>query len=455
MRRAAAVPLPLRRWYNSRLSVVFESVLIGFMTGLLVVSFRAALSLADEHRAALYTALAALPARWLLLWTLALILTGLLLGFLAAKWPMLRGSGIPQVKGALHREMVLDWLPELPLKLITGVLGLGAGLSLGREGPSIQIGAYVGKGVLTALRRPHRERKILITSASAAGLAAAFNAPLAGVLFVLEELQAGFSPLFIACAMGASMAADVVASYFFGLAPVFDFSYIPALPLRAYPAIVLLGALCGLLGDCFKRALYAAQDFYDRLRVPPVLRPVLPLLLSIPLGFYLSGVTGGGHELIENLAAARESVGWIAAVFAVKLLFTAVCYGSGAPGGIFLPLLACGALAGGGLGTALAGAGLLTEAQVLNMVILGMAGYFAGVVKAPVCGIVLILEMSGNFNHLASLVLVCLSSFITAELINSRPVYTTLLERMLNHKTPDSRRGIQAFTGARQAGFRP
>jgi H+/Cl- antiporter ClcA len=411
--------------------MVMESVIIGFLTGMAVVFFRYLLGRSDDLRRRLYGALPRLPFYWTLLWVFAVILIGLFLGWAAKVRPMIRGSGIPQVKGSLLRLMSLDWMPELPLKLLTGVLGLGAGLSLGREGPSIQVGAYTGKAVLTIFRRPHRERKILVTAASAAGLAAAFNAPLAGVLFVLEELQAGFSPLFIACSMGAAMAADVTAGYFFGLRPVFDFRHITILPIRAFFWIVLLGVLCGVLGDIFKRALYASQDLYERCRIPRTFRPIIPLLASIPLGFFLFDITGGGHNLIESLSVQSRPLALIALFLAGKLIFTALCYGSGTSGGIFLPLLACGALTGHALGLILFHTGFILEERILNFTILGMAAFFTGVVNAPVTGIVLILEMSGSFDHLISLVLVCLSAFVTSTVIASRPVYEVLLERIV------------------------
>jgi H+/Cl- antiporter ClcA len=427
-------PPLIRKWYKSRLAVVLESIVIGFLAGMAVVLFRYLLSESDSLRRRLYESLPRLPFYWTLLWILGLAVIGLFLGWAAKTRPMIRGSGIPQVKGSLLRLMSLDWLPELPLKLLTGILGLGAGLSLGREGPSIQIGAYTGKAVLTIFRRPHRERKILVTAASAAGLAAAFNAPLAGVLFVLEELQAGFSPLFIACSMGAAMAADLTAGYFFGLRPVFDFRHITILPLRAFFWIVALGIICGLLGDIFKRALYFFQDLYSRFRVPWVCRPLIPLLASIPLGFFLFDITGGGHSLIESLSVQNRPLSLIALLLAGKILFTALSYGSGTAGGIFLPLLACGALTGHGLGRILFTLGFILEEQVLNFTILGMAAFFTGAVNAPVTGIVLILEMSGSFDHLVSLVLVNLSAFVTSIRIASRPVYEVLLERITGKK---------------------
>jgi H+/Cl- antiporter ClcA len=428
-----------RKWYASRLAVIIESIIIGLAVGFVIVGFRYALSQADTFRIWLYGTLKTLPVYWTVLWALALAVLGLLLGTAAKFFPMIKGSGIPQIKGSLMRQTVLNWAPELPLKIITGILGLGAGLSLGREGPSIQIAVYVSMGILTLFRRPHAERKFLMTAASAAGLSAAFSAPLAGVLFALEELQSNFSPLFLACAMGASMTADAVAGFFFGFTPVFDFHYVTPLPLPHIPWIVLLGILCALLGDIFKRSLYLSQDFYQKCHIPPIIRPILPLLVSIPLGFYFFDITGGGHNLIEFLSVENPALQLLALLFIGKVLFTAFSYGSGTSGGIFLPLLACGALVGEFLDEFLFKTGLIPTGESLNFMILGMAAFFSAVVKAPVPGGVLILEMSGNFNHLGSLVLVSLSAFVTSDIIASRPVYAVLLERLLASKSRISR----------------
>jgi H+/Cl- antiporter ClcA len=234
--------------------------------------------------------------------------------------------------------------------------------------------------------------------------------------------------------MGASMAADAVAGLFFGLRPIFDFRDITVLPLETIPWVILLGISCGLLADVFKRSLYLSLDMYDRFRIPQTIRPIIPLLVSIPLGFFLFDVTGGGHGLIESLSREQKTLGLVTLLFWGKLLFTVLSYGSGTSGGIFLPLLACGALAGDGLGRILIMFGALAEGQNLNFMILGMAAFFAGVVKAPVTGMVLILEMSGNFKHLGGLVLVSLAAFMTSDMIASQPVYTVLLERMLKKR---------------------
>ncbi len=420
--------------YGSGLGVFLDSIFIGTVAGFVIAGFRLLLELADGLRRDVYDHLRNAGFPLVVGWACILILIGILLGWMSQRRPMIKGSGIPQIKGALQRKMHMEWLPELPMKIVGAILAIGSGLSLGREGPSIQIGSYVGRAFLGIGRRPTIERKFLITSGAAAGLSAAFSAPLAGVLFVLEELNRYFSPLLLSCAMGASVAGDFVASRFFGLKPVFDFHTIDPVPLGMLPAVIMLGVLCAFAGDLFKRSLYFAQDMYTKLRIPAVLRPCLALLCSIPVGLYLFRVTGGGHALIEELANEKLDILFLILLFAAKLSFSAISYGSGAAGGIFLPLLACGALFGEIYGKALTGIGLIPDHVILNFMILGMAGMFSSVVRAPVTGAVLILEMCGNFNHFSGLIACCLAAYVVGDLIQSTSVYDVLLQRILAGK---------------------
>ncbi|MDR0910184.1 MAG: ClC family H(+)/Cl(-) exchange transporter [Spirochaetaceae bacterium] len=421
------------RWYNSDLDVVLESIVIGVLTGFVVAAFRHIISLSNGLRTSFYeNFLKKSSPWWIVLFVFALIALGLFLGWAAKVRPMIRGSGIPQVKGVLQKKMVFNkWRTELPLKFIAGILGLGAGLSLGREGPSIQIGAYVGRGALSVLKRPIDERRYLLSAASAAGLSAAFSAPLAGVLFIQEELLSEFSPLLLACGMGASLAAEAAVSVFLGSAPSFSFASIGVLPVPYIPWIILLGILCGLIGHFFKKCLYAGQDLYKVLKIPEIARPIIPLLMTIPIGFFLIDALGGGHDLIQKLAVEKVALGMLLLLLAVKIIYTSICYGTGTAGGIFLPLLTCGAILADAFGECLEGAGFIAADTGLNFIVLGMGAFFTAVVGAPLTGIVLILEMAANFNHLGNLILCCLSAYMTVRLLNSKPVYTELLDRML------------------------
>ena len=414
--------------WHTRFGVILQSVLIGIGTGFVVLGFRIALGYSEHVRTLLYAFLPILSA-----------VDGCLDSFPRRARRLSRfsfktqthdqGSGIPQIKGELRGIMWHRWLSELPFKFVSAILSIGAGLSLGREGPSVQMGGYIGKAMSRIGHRSPAELRYLMISGAAAGLSAAFNAPLAGVLFALEELHKQFSPLMLLCAMAASAMGDFVSSHFFGMRPSFSFPEIIPLSLSRFPWLILLGLLAAAGGDLFKKSLYFSQSLYSKLHVPMIVRPVVPLLVSVPLGFFLAETIGGGHELVEHLAVARYSLMLLAGLFFVKLAFSGLSYGAGTAGGIFLPLLVCGALLGTAFGTVLFSLGLVAEIEIVNFLILGMAAFFTAVVRAPVTGTVLILEMSGNLSHLGGLVIVCLIAQLACDLVRSRPVYDVLLYR--------------------------
>jgi H+/Cl- antiporter ClcA len=163
-------------------------------------------------------------------WIGVLIIIGYIVGLMVKHEPMISGSGIPQVEGVLLRKLDMSWWRVILGKFIGGILSIGSGLSLGREGPSVQLGAAVGQGFSKVFKRVKIEEKYLITSGASAGLAAAFNEPLAGVMFALEEVHKNFSPLVLLSALSA----DFIASGFFGLKPVFTFVNLTTLPLNLY-----------------------------------------------------------------------------------------------------------------------------------------------------------------------------------------------------------------------------
>ncbi len=163
-------------------------------------------------------------------WFAVLLAAALLLWRLGVYEPNAGGSGIPQVKGVILGAIRMRWLRILWVKLVGGIVGIGLGLSLGREGPSIQIGAVTAQGLSRAFGRTRMEERYLITAGASAGLAAAFNAPLAGVMFALEELHRNFSGVVLAPSMAAALLATMVSRYVFGRAPVFHFGMLPPFP---------------------------------------------------------------------------------------------------------------------------------------------------------------------------------------------------------------------------------
>ncbi|MCJ7688590.1 MAG: ClC family H(+)/Cl(-) exchange transporter [Clostridiaceae bacterium] len=423
----------LFHWHSFRLKLILEGIGVGIITGLLIVLYRYALAKASILLTEVYKIISIKPIL-LLPWIAAIIIIGYIVGLMVKNQPMISGSGIPQVEGVLLRKIDMTWWRVISGKFIGGVLSIGSGLSLGREGPSVQLGAAVGQGFSKVFKRVKIEEKYLITSGASAGLAAAFNAPLAAVMFALEEVHKNFSPLVLLSALSASLSAVFVASSFFGLKPVFTFENLPILPLKYYFYIILLGVIIGVLGVIFNKFLLKTQDLYSGQKwLPKEMRIVIPLLISVVLGIVLPQALGGGHHLITSLVSTNFPLTILVILLLVKFLFTMASYGSGAPGGIFLPLLAIGALIGNLYGVALVNILNFDSMYINNFIILAMAGYFTAVVRAPITGTILITEMTGSFTHLLSLAIVSIVAYIVADILASKPIYESLLERFLHN----------------------
>lgn len=423
---------PILHWRDFRLKVFIEGIGVGVIAGIIVVIFRLLLEQADILRGNLFLYLKANNNPLMVgLFFVLLIVLGLILGILVKVEPMSAGSGIPQVKGELTGHIKMNWLKVLGVKFLGGALAIGAGLSLGREGPSVQLGAVAAKGFSRSLKRLRIEEKYLITSGASAGLAAAFNAPLAGVIFALEELHKNFSPAVLMSAMSASLTADFISQQVFGQKPIFNVPHLPVLPLKYYGFLIGLGIITGILGAFFNSSLIKSLNMFDRIKGPRAVKIMVPLFLAGIFGFILPQVLGGGNSLVDSLTHQNYTLKILFVLWFGKFLFTMLSFGSGVPGGIFLPLLVIGALAGDIYGQLISHFLNLSPQYIQNFTIFAMAAYFSAIVKAPVTGSILITEMTGSFEHLLALVTVSMTAYIISDLLKSAPIYDSLLERLL------------------------
>ncbi|WP_375546357.1 MULTISPECIES: ClC family H(+)/Cl(-) exchange transporter [Clostridium] len=417
---------------NMKFRLIIQGIIIGLITGGVIVLNRLGIN-------KLYSVFIKFYA-WgnkgivnAILVIIALALIGLLVGLMVKREGMISGSGIPQVKGRVINKLKMNWLRILIYKFLGGLLALSAGLSLGREGPSVQIGASIGEGVAEkTYKKMPVKKEFLITAGASAGLSAAFNSPLSGIIFALEEIHRNFSPLVLLTAMAAAISADFISKNFLGMEPALNFSEMNAIPLKYYWILIILGVFTGILGVLFSKGIYLFQDIYSKLKkVPQEVKVMIPFVITAIVGLIAPMLLGGGHELILELTEGGQSILFLIIIYILKFLLLLVCFGSGVPGGIFLPMLLLGAIIGdvfGVLSIELLG---VNSSFIINFIALGMAGYFVSVVKAPVTGIVLIMEMTGSFSHLLSLSVVVIISFITSELLRNEPIYEVLLERLL------------------------
>jgi len=345
--------------------------------------------------------------------------------------PEASGSGIPHLKAVLLHLRGMRWERILPVKFLGGVCGIAGGLALGREGPTIQMGGALGQAISEWLKVNPRERQTLIAAGAGAGLAAAFNAPLAGMVFVLEEVQRDFTPTVFGAALVASVMADVVTRLLTGQNPVFHIHGFPSPPLTALPAFIVLGVLSGLLGVGYNRGLLATLNFFQRAASEPVLSGiVVGLIVGIVTWFHPS-VVGGGYPLLNEVFMGAVPALWVVEVFLMRFGLTMISYGCGAPGGIFAPLLVLGALVGLLVGQWTHWLFPSMPYYPAAFAVIGMGAYFSAIVRAPLTGIVLILEMTGIYASMLPLLLACLTAYIVADGLGDRPVYEALLERDL------------------------
>jgi CIC family chloride channel protein len=411
-----------------RRHILPKALVVGLVAGVIASAFRFALQWVERARLGWLQSLS--PA-WGLVVALAVGVVGGGLGvWLVRRFsPEAAGSGIPHLKSVVLGERTMNWRRVLPVKFLGGFLGIGGGLALGREGPTIQMGGATGLMVAGWFRvRPGEgERKALISAGAGAGLAAAFNAPLAGVIFVLEELQGNFTPVVFVAAFLASVTADVVGRVLTGEMPVFPLREVMAPPLSALPVALLLGVLAGFGGVIFNRALLASLNAFDRIRHwPPFGAGALAgAFVGLAVWIY-PGIAGSGGAMAERALAGEIALRWIPVLLFARFAMTLVSYGSGAAGGIFAPLLVVGALGGlalGGVGHYLA-PGLVQHPQVFA--VLGMGALLTAMVRAPLTAIVLMVELTGKYDYMLPLLACCLAAYGVAEWLGDVPIYEAL-----------------------------
>ena len=320
------MPGAFRALGNLKYRVILEGIIVGLLVGVVISAFRFILSrmdilrniivgLADPEEGTFLTGLEG--HRWI-----GLIILGVfafLVSYFVYKEPYISGSGIPQIKGELRGRIKTDWLKVLLLKFFGGIMAIGSGLALGREGPSIQLGGMVGKGFSRLSGRLKSEERMLISAGAGAGLAAAFGAPLAGVVFVLEELRKDFDPKVLLSTMAASVTSEYVASFVFGLDPVFAVFAFSKPTLTDYWMILILGVLLGALGVLYNKAIAFSQDLQSKIR-PAWLKAVIACAMVVLMAYLYPVCLGSGHILVEETGFGLHTSETIVLLLVVRFI---------------------------------------------------------------------------------------------------------------------------------------
>lgn len=370
----------------------------------------------------------------------AIAATGLLLAFALTRRfaPEAAGSGVQEIEGAMEGLRTVRWRRILPVKFVGGVLGLSSGLVAGREGPTIHMGASIAAAISEMLKLDRDDMRGLLAAGAAAGLAAAFNAPLAAILFIVEETRKQFRYTFrsyvgVICASAASaMGMGLVG----GTAPPLRIEALEQ-PLWLLPAFVLLGVFLGGLGVVFNRCLLGALHWTAATfrRVPFV--PALVVGAAVgALAIVLPEAVGGGELLIPHLVARDLPLATLMLVAVLRFAGTMASYPVGVPGGIFSPMLTLATTVGLGIamlmeGALAAGGVAVPPSMGAAFAIAAMGGLFAATIRAPLVGVVLAVELTGAYALILPLLVTCVTAHVISDWLKGRPIYELLLERTL------------------------
>jgi CIC family chloride channel protein len=426
------------------LKLALIALAVGAMTGVAGAVFRIALERSDRLRDAVIA------------WAHGHALGGFVVVLLAcaaapavAAWlvrrfsPYASGSGIPHVEAVLDGKIPPAPFGLVPVKFIGGILAIGSGLALGREGPSVQIGAGIAYFTSRMCRLDWPDCRVLLAAGAGAGLATAFNSPIAGAVFVLEELVRRFEHRIAIAALAASFTAIAVGRLFLGDMPDFQVDALNTTGAGARALFFVLGAMAGLLAVAYNRTLLGMLAVAGRFAgVPVELRAALIGIVVGVLAWFAPELVGGGDNITQSALTGHDALWFVVVAFLIRFALGPLSYASATPGGLFAPLLVLGAQSGLLFGVAcqflFPDLGVPREAYAL----VGMAAFFTGVVRAPVTGIVLVTEMTGNVTMLLPMLGACFVAMLVPTLLRDAPIYDSLRELTLR-KEADKQQIVQ------------
>ena len=420
----------------ARSKIILQAILVGLISGILVVLFKVSIN-------KLFTFIQNFISQFdlihkLLIFPVITTLGGLISGILVFKFaPETKGSGIPFVKMVMARMGNITRVRSIIVKFLAGVAGIGTGLSLGREGPSVQLGAGAGALVGKLFKMRGTNQSKLIAAGAGSAIGATFNAPIAGTIFVLEELVNKFSASLLFPVLVATVTASSVARHFLGNNPSFTIPYITHdLSLEGISVCIILGIIAGFLGVAFAKVIYKNNELFEKMdKIPNWLKPAIAGFFVGIIGIFIPYVLGSGNLSVDLLLQHKLSLSLVLLIFAVKFFVTPLCFGSGAAGGIFLPMLMLGSFLGYIVASVFNIFGFHVDVVVMSMI--GMGAFLAAVARTPITAVVMVFEMTAGYTHILPIMLSAAIADLIAEKLNHRPIYATLIVNQV--KSPEAK----------------
>lgn len=422
----------LRYSYKSKeVSTILSFVLTGIIVGLAIGFFKQAIRFVSSKMIGLISLVHDKP-----IYALGIIILFIIIGtfiyFLSKRDPNINGSGIPIIYGMLDDEFIVDSPRTLIRKFIASTLAIGAGLTLGREGPSVQIGGLIGDIVHKASKSKENKR-YFIGSAAGAGIAVAFNAPMAGMLFTVEEIfKKTDRKVFLSTAI-TIFTAIITADIAFGNRPaLLDVPNFEVMNLSMIGILIVLGIFVGLSGVFFNFCVIGSKAVYKKININPYIKYLIPFVVTAIVLMIDIDLFASSEEFIFLATKGETSLLRLILFYFAKIFLLCLAFGAGVSGGSLVPLLVIGSLVGNIVATSLVMAGLLDPSFIFVFSILGMCGHFSAIVRAPITAIILVLEMTGGaFEYLLGIAIVSLIAYSIAEICQSKPFYEHLYELMV------------------------
>lgn len=437
----------LAKPFTSNFFFIFlQGIMIGMITGLIVGTFRWIIDHTTKFLFFIYPLMRQKPI-YLIPYVIATLLIVFILGQVIK--PVLNnitGSGVPQVEAVMLNENKMNWWSILWRKYVGGLLAICPGLFLGREGPCIQMGAMVGQAFGENLfHADPDDLKRLQGCGIAAGLSAAFSAPLAGVFFLVEEITFNFTPKEVLTALAAAMSSDLMTLFFFGTQPCLYLPLEKSLPLTSYWFVTIMGVALGLLAHLYQYCLLSLKPVYSKLtKIPKIYHSIIPLLLVIPIGLWNATLLGGSHDFIsslfepifmKNIQTGTLSLMLLPLIwFIVRFIFSMISYGASVPGGIFMPILVLGALLGVIFAVIMIHFNIAPKRCYGIIIVTSMCAYFGAIEKAPFTALTLLTEMVGSVEQIFPMLITTFIAYFVLDLLGGKPIYAALRIQMNYHK---------------------
>lgn len=439
-----------RKAYRYGVELVAVGALTGFFSGLVVTLYSAVATITEQFARGYYDFIRENPVLIPLLF-IALFLGAIIIGGVVKFIPMIRGSGIPQAEGAARGLLHFKWFRVLTGMFASSLFTIFMGLSAGSEGPSIIIGSACGYGTSTVLRRNETVFRYQVTGGACAGLAVAFNAPLTGMAFSFEEAHKRFTPEVFICAFSSVIVAVLTRNLLWRALQLpiestfsaFSFDGIEVFNVSFLLVVVLSSVVCGLLGVLLYRLIFWVKKqckkvtFWNGIGIF-----LIPFLLGGAASLITTYAIGGGHAFIDGLGSLSDGIVtifsspvWVTVfiVVVLKFILTVTNIGVGVPCGAFIPMLSIGA----GIGSLMSMLGIqfgMDAAYSDLLILICMAVFFTTIVKSPITGIIMVVELTWQFTFLLPVILGVSVGYLIGDFFHTEPIYDVLLDQLMEEK---------------------